>query len=131
MKKCAQTDLNLYFKNYSSKVYTCYNENGLHHFRNTKKFSLHFSDFSTIFYEFYKISVNSVKGEESFYTGDPGSFEVSQKGPYILRSAPWEKRRRHTLVLELTGGRAPAKRRRVRAGKEGENEEELTASRLG
>jgi hypothetical protein len=45
---------------------------------NPKKFSLHFSDFSTIFYEFYKIQHLHLDLEETVLRADP---RISQTGP--------------------------------------------------
>jgi hypothetical protein len=76
---CRITDLGIlqfYFssKNCSSKVYTCFAKVVVPVTQSTTKLRLHFLDFSTILYGFYKIQSKHTKGEDPICKQTLGTF---------------------------------------------------------
>jgi hypothetical protein len=76
---CRITDLGIsYFnfssKNYSSKVYTCFGKVVVLVTQSTEKLGLQFLKFSTILYDFSKLQLKHIKGQDSILHKGPGNF---------------------------------------------------------
>lgn len=92
----------------------------------TTKLISHFYEFSVILYEFSKVVVNSVKGEDAFYTRPPATFERLTTRSSFLSLGPLDKRNKIKLRPWLVGVGLSADRRRDRTGGVAGNGEELT-----
>jgi hypothetical protein len=84
---CRITDLdishfNFSRKNYSSKVYTCIEKVVVLVAQSTTKLGLQFMDLSGILYDFSKLQLKHIKGEESFFKS-PWNFSTSQYCPRL------------------------------------------------
>jgi hypothetical protein len=83
----------LYFscKNYHEKLWSCFTKVVLFFTSNPTKLGLHFSDFSMMFYEFYKIQQNGNTIEETDLRGGPWKFPCSQTYALGLQHSPWKE----------------------------------------
>lgn len=63
----------------------------VHSSRIPKNFSLHFSEFSVIFYDFSKFRVKSAKRIDSTFTGNPRTFETITTGSLEFALRPSER----------------------------------------
>jgi hypothetical protein len=73
---CRITDLgispfNFSSKNYSSKLYTCFEKVVALVTQSTTKLGLQFLDFSVILYGFYKVQLKTLKGVRNFLRAGP------------------------------------------------------------
>jgi hypothetical protein len=75
-----------------SRIRPCQNDKSCStlHLKSKKKLNLHFSEFSTILYAFYKFLQKEYTIEVSTLRTDPWKFEILTEVPSVLRLGPQE-----------------------------------------
>jgi hypothetical protein len=119
---CRITDLGIsYFnfpsKNCSSKVYTCFGKVVVLVTKSTTKLGLQFLQFSKTLYDFSKLQLKHIKGEDSILHKGPGNFLKFTTVPSAF-NAQTPTRLQPSHPCPQRRGRACRRRGRARAGKQ-------------
>jgi hypothetical protein len=111
--KTLQTEFEFLFKNCTEKPYTCFLEKIGFFTRNPTKLDLHFSEFFTIFNDFSKLQLKTLK--QLYSRGLEHIFRNYVEVPG-LRKSPWKEQRRCNVVPGRTGRRENPKSGELVAG---------------
>jgi hypothetical protein len=117
-------------KNYHSKVWSCFTKVVGLFTRNPKKLSLHFSDFPTNFYGFYKFQQKAFTIEESTMQTGPWKILSFTTMPSAFTIRPLQDRNQCTWVPGGAGSSPPTRRRPDLAEERPRAQGMLTLARL-